>query len=92
MEKALEYIEWIYSDEGKGAPLEDLQAKIDYLKHAMGGAKERFDFHKERTEILADFERNITQAQTLWDGGHQHLAKDQRGMLEMQISKMKLDY
>lgn len=59
---ALENIEWIYSDEGKAAHLEDLQAKIDYLQHAMSGAKERFEFHKEKAEILGDFKKNINQA------------------------------
>ncbi len=55
----MENIEWLYSDEAKAATLEDLQAKIDYLKHAMGGAKERFDFQKEKTDILSDFKKNI---------------------------------
>ena len=59
---ALSNIEWLYSDEAKAATLEDLQAKIDYLKHAMGGAKERFDFQKEKTDILSDFKKNINQA------------------------------
>lgn len=67
---ALENIEWLYSDEAKAATLEELEAKNDYLKHAMGGAKERFEFHKDKTDILVDFKKNIEQAQSIWDAGH----------------------